>query len=141
MYQKYMDVQQKHENCVVAYRLRVFYEVFGDMAVKIADMCSLTFTSREVGLESRVAMVGFPFHMTDIYFKKILTYYPLVTVDGDNINCQYPNFNVDFETGELYDTQAKEVNQPMKPNDTSNEISNDIENKLKSIFNDMVVVR
>ena len=79
--------------------------------------------------------------MSDIYFKKILTYYPLVTVDGDNINRQYLNFNVDFETGELYDAQAKAVNQPMKPNDTSNEISNDIENKLKSIFNDMVVVR
>lgn len=141
MYQKYMDVQQNHENCVVAYRLGDFYEVFGDMAVKIADKCSLTLTSRDVGLESRVAMVGFPFHMSDIYFKKILTHYPLVTVDGDNINCQYPNFNVDFETGELYDTQAKAVNQPIKPNDTSNEISNDIENKLKSIFNDMVVVR
>ena len=141
MYQKYMDVQQKHENCVVAYRLGDFYEVFGDMAVKIADKCSLTLTSRDVGLENRVAMVGFPFHMSDIYFKKILTYYPLVTVDGEYINCQYPNFNVDFETGELYDTRAKAVNQPIKPNDTSNEISNDIENKLKSIFNDMVVVR
>ena len=77
MYQKYMDVQQKHENCVVAYRLGDFYEVFGDMAVKIADKCNLTLTSRDVGLESRVAMVGFPFHISDIYFKKILTHYPV----------------------------------------------------------------
>ena len=85
VYQKYLDVQGKYPQAIVAMRLGDFYEVFGDNAKLLADELDLTLTGRDCGLESRVPMVGFPYHASDTYFKKILG-------NGQN---------VDLETGEI----------------------------------------
>ena len=72
IYQHYMACQQEHPEAVVAYRLGDFYEVFGQRAEEIADDLILTLTGRDCGLEEYVPMVGFPIHMAEIYFSKIL---------------------------------------------------------------------
>ena len=54
------------------YRLGDFYEVFGDDAVTLSDELGLTLTGRDVGLESRVPMIGFPYHAADNYLQKII---------------------------------------------------------------------
>ena len=66
MYRKYLDVQEKYPQAVIAMRLGDFYEVFGKNAEMLADELHLTLTGRDCGLESRVPMIGFPYHASDV---------------------------------------------------------------------------
>ena len=103
MYQKYLDVQGKYPQAVVAMRLGDFYEVFGKNAELLANELRLTLTGRDCGLESRVPMVGFPYHASDVYFGKILSNgHTLVVMENDDEVREFPaEQNVDLETGEI----------------------------------------
>ena len=61
-YRDYMLYQSERPTAVVALRLGDFYEVFGDNAVMLGNELELTITSRDVGLENRIPMIGFPYH-------------------------------------------------------------------------------
>ena len=65
VYRKYLDVQEKYPQAVIAMRLGDFYEVFGDNAKLLAEELPLTLTGRDCGLEERIPMVGFPYHASD----------------------------------------------------------------------------
>ena len=71
IWQKYQELQKKHSDRILLYRLGDFYEVFGDNAVTLSNELGLTLTGRDVGLESRVAMIGFPYHAENNYLRKI----------------------------------------------------------------------
>ena len=103
MYQEYLDVQGKYPHAVVAMRLGDFYEVFGKNAEVLASELPLTLTGRDCGLESRVPMVGFPYHASDVYFGKILSNgHTLVVMENDDEVRELPaEQNVDLETGEI----------------------------------------
>ena len=102
VYQKYLDVQGKYPQAVVAMRLGDFYEVFGDNAKLLADELDLTLTGRDCGLESRVPMVGFPYHVSDAYFDKIARNgHSIVLIENDGIRELPSAQNVDLETGEI----------------------------------------
>lgn len=102
IYQKYMDVQSKYPQAIIAMRLGDFYEVFGDNAKLLADELPLTLTGRDCGLESRVSMVGFPYHASDVYFDKIARNgHNVVLIENDGIRELPSAQNVDLETGEI----------------------------------------
>ena len=103
MYQKYLDVQGKYPHAVVAMRLGDFYEVFGKNAEMLADELHLTLTGRDCGLESRVPMIGFPYHTAEMYFGKSLSNgHTLVVIENDDEVREFPaEQNVDLETGEI----------------------------------------
>ena len=103
VYQKYLDVQGKYSQAIVAMRLGDFYEVFGDNAKLLAGELDLTLTGRDCGLESRVPMVGFPYHASDVYFGKILRNgYTLVVIENNDEIHELPSEqNIDLETGEI----------------------------------------
>ena len=103
MYQKYLDVQGKYPQAVIAMRLGDFYEVFGKNAEILASELPLTLTGRDCGLESRVPMVGFPYHTAEMYFGKILSNgHTLVVIENDDEVREFPaEQNVDWETGEI----------------------------------------
>ena len=102
VYQKYLDVQGKYPQAIVAMRLGDFYEVFGDNAKLLADELDLTLTGRDCGLESRVPMVGFPYHASDAYFDKIVRNgHNVVLIENDSIRELPSAQNVDLETGEI----------------------------------------
>ena len=103
MYQKYLDVQGKYPHAVVAMRLGDFYEVFGKNAEVLANKLPLTLTGRDCGLESRVPMVGFPYHASDVYFGKILSNgHTLVVIENDDeVRELLSTQGVDLETGEI----------------------------------------
>ena len=103
MYQKYLDVQEKYPHAVIAMRLGDFYEVFGKNAEMLANELPLTLTGRDCGLESRVPMVGFPYHTAEMYFGKILSNgHTLVVMENDDEVRELPaEQNVDLETGEI----------------------------------------
>ena len=52
-------------------------------AIKIANHLDLTLTSRDCGLNERIAMVGFPYHASDAYFRKIAEFSQLIVVEDD----------------------------------------------------------
>lgn len=103
MYRKYLDVQEKYPQAVIAMRLGDFYEVFGKNAELLANELPLTLTGRDCGLESRVPMIGFPYHASDVYFGKILSNgHTLVVIENDDEAREFPaEQNVDLETGEI----------------------------------------
>ena len=102
VYQKYLDVQNKYPQAIIAMRLGDFYEVFGDNAKLLADELPLTLTGRDCGLESRVPMVGFPYHASDMYLKKMLANgHNVVLIENDGIRELPSAQTVDPETGEI----------------------------------------
>ena len=83
LYEKYITYVNRHPDSVIAMRVGDFYEVFGKKATLIADKVGLTLTGRDLGLEQRIPMVGFPCHAAEAYFKKIRQSFSLVIVDDD----------------------------------------------------------
>ena len=124
MYQKYLDVQEKYPQAVVAMRLGDFYEVFGKNAEVLASELPLTLTGRDCGLESRVPMVGFPYHASDVYFGKILSNgHTLVVIENDDEVREFPaEQNVDLETGEiLSEEEMREFDGDMEEPDLADD--------------------
>lgn len=85
LYEKYKTYTDRYPDSVIAMRVGDFYEVFGKKATLIADKVGLTLTGRDLGLEQRIPMIGFPYHAAEAYFKKIRQSYSLVIVDGDEV--------------------------------------------------------
>ena len=90
LYAQYVDYQDSYPDTIIAMRIGDFYEVLGDDAVEIAKRFDLTLTSRDVGLESRVPLVGFPYHAAENYFNKIAAFKMVVTIEGDGEVRGYP---------------------------------------------------
>ena len=72
MMQHYLDLKEKHKDCVLFYRLGDFYEMFFDDAVKVSKILDLTLTGRDCGLEQRAPMCGIPYHAVDTYVAKLV---------------------------------------------------------------------
>ena len=107
LYQRYLHHQQELPNTVVAMRVGDFFEVFGDAAVTVANELEMTLTSRDFGLPERVKMVGFPFHVEEVYREKIRAFANIAVIDGEKINFYTQikplPYKVDLETGEVLD--------------------------------------
>ena len=103
LYQQYIELQKKYPDCIVAYRLGDFYEIFGDNAVTVANALDLTLTGRDCGLESRVPMVGFPYHASDVYIGKLVDkgYKVAVAESLSEIRTVSDEREIDEETGEV----------------------------------------
>ena len=83
LYQKYMYFQNQNPQAVIAYRLGDFFEIFGDNAIKVSNRLELILTGRDFGLIERIPMIGFPYHASDTYFRKIAEFAPLIVVEDD----------------------------------------------------------
>ena len=118
IYKTYMSIQNKYPDCIIAYRLGDFYEVFGDNAKILADKLDLTLTGRDCGLESRVPMVGFPYHIAEAYITKALQHGLKIALAEslENIKTYYQadgtKQTVDLETGEIIQ-QKTEADEPV----------------------------
>lgn len=69
-YRNYLKLQEQYPDCIVAYRVGDFYEVFGERAELLSETLGLMLTSRDCGLNERVPMVGFPYHAAANYISK-----------------------------------------------------------------------
>ena len=81
LFQEYSKFVDEYPGCAIAYRVGDFYEVFGKNAVAIANEIDLTLTSRELGLDKRLPMIGFPYHCAERYFEEISKKHKLVIVE------------------------------------------------------------
>lgn len=59
-YSQYVELKDSYPDCIILIRLGDFYEAFNDDAQTLSDELNLTLTGRDVGLESRVPIIGFP---------------------------------------------------------------------------------
>ena len=121
LYQSYMRVQEQYPDSIIAYRLGDFYEIFGDNAQLVADELDLTLTGRDCGLDERVPMVGFPYHASDMYFRRISEFHDVVIVDDDKTEILKRRKSIDRETGvitdtaDITDTDDDPIDDPFSP--------------------------
>lgn len=103
LYQQYIELQNRYPDFIVAYRIGDFYEIFGDSAVTVSNVLDLTLTGRDCGLESRVPMVGFPYHVSDNYISKLVEkgYKVAVAETLSDIRKFEDEREIDEETGEI----------------------------------------
>ena len=150
MYRKYLEVQNRYPQAVIAMRLGDFYEVFGKNAEVLANELPLTLTGRDCGLESRVPMVGFPYHTAEMYFGKILSNgHTLVVMENDDEVRELPSAQgVDLETGEiLSEEEMREFDGDIQePKDLDDDIDTsafdkDALCKLDEMFGDKLTLR
>ena len=154
VYRKYMEVQDRYPQAVIAMRLGDFYEVFGKNAEVLANELPLTLTGRDCGLESRVPMVGFPYHTAEMYFGKIMSKgHTLVVMENDDEVRELPaKQEVDLETGEiLSEEEMREFDGDIEePQDIDDEPEDSFDTtafdktalcKLDAIFGDKLTLR
>ncbi len=150
VYRKYLDVQDRYPQAIIAMRLGDFYEVFGKNAEALANELPLTLTGRDCGLESRVPMVGFPYHTAETYFGKILSNgHTLVVMENDDEVRELPSAQgVDLETGEiLSEEEMREFHGDIEePKDLDDDIDaaafdKDALCKLDEMFGNKITVR
>ena len=67
---QYLEVKEKHPDCLIFFRVGDFYELFFDDAVKAARALDLTLTSRDKGKEDQVPMAGVPHHAVRQYVSR-----------------------------------------------------------------------
>ena len=109
LYQDYKLYQSERPTAVVALRLGDFYEVLGDNSVILGNELNLTITSRDVGLKERIPMVGFPYHVAENYFAKIVKKHNLYIIENERDTQFIPsllcmdNQLIDQDTGEIID--------------------------------------
>jgi hypothetical protein len=156
-YRDYMLYQSERPTAIVALRLGDFYEVFGDNAVVLGNELELTITSRDVGLESRVPMIGFPYHAAENYFAKIAKRHDLYIIETPYdtqfipcVNC-VDNRLIDEDTGEIlcedlteddmrkFDGDIEEPEEIYELEQTA--VDNEIINKLKAVFDNTLIMR
>ena len=150
VYRKYLDVQNRYPQAIIAMRLGDFYEVFGKNAEVLANELPLTLTGRDCGLESRVPMVGFPYHTAEMYFGKILSNgHTLVVMENDDEVRELPSAQgVNLETGEiLSEEKMREFDGDIEePKDLHDDIDasafdKDALCKLDEMFGDKITLR
>lgn len=125
-YRIYTKVQNQYPDSIVAYRLGDFYEFFDNSAKVASELCDLTLTGRDCGLENRVPMTGVPYHSADMYFKKILETHKLAVIESDSSIHTYPN-----ETDVINAGTGEVISEPQ----------DEIISKLKKILGDCFIVR
>ncbi|MDD2217651.1 MAG: DNA mismatch repair protein MutS, partial [Eubacteriales bacterium] len=72
MMQQYMEIKEKHKDCILFFRLGDFYEMFFDDAIIAVKELKLTLTGKSCGLEQRAPMCGVPFHSADTYIAALV---------------------------------------------------------------------
>lgn len=85
-YKIYHEQELTYPDIVVLTRVGDFYEAYNENAKKIANILNLILTSRDVGLENKVALAGFPVHVKEKYLEKLQKYYTVLTIENDEIN-------------------------------------------------------
>lgn len=109
-YSQYLETQKNYPNDIVIHRLGDFYEAFGESAITLSKELDLTLTGRNIGLDERLPMVGFPYHAADNYISKIRNNHSVVVIEQENVK-RLPQTvkttdgnTVEIETGEVLDS-------------------------------------
>lgn len=107
-YKIYHEQELTYPDIVVLTKVGDFYEAYNENAKRIANILNLILTSRDVGLENKVALAGFPVHIKDKYLEKLQKFYTILIIENDEINfyekteeksllqCETPTIDKDY---------------------------------------------
>ena len=117
IYTRYLKYVTEYPNAIVAMRVGDFYEILGKNSRLISQKLDLTLTSRDLGVGSKIPMVGFPYHRKDVYVQKIAAFSEVVVVESDDSVDFYtmakktePVYQVNAKTGEAKSITPDENN-------------------------------
>ena len=149
IWQKYQELQKEHSDRILLYRLGDFYEVFGDNAVTLSDELGLTITGRDFGLESRIPMIGFPYHAADNYLRKMAKKHKVAIAETKDDIRLLPEEEDDYD--DLTEEEMCKFDGDIEePKDIDDELGDNFDTsafdktalcKLNSIFGDKLTVR
>ena len=132
IYDRYLAVQKKYPDCLVAVRLGDFYEFFGEGAVTLANEYDFTLTSRDCGQKERVPMIGIPYHAMDAYVAKFIERHRIAIVEDLktwDVELRDAEMTVNANTGEVL-SENNPVDAPIQEDD-----ENDLDEIDRSAFN------
>jgi DNA mismatch repair protein MutS len=69
---QYMEVKNKHPDCLVLFRMGDFYETFYSDAKVASEVLGITLTGRGGKNGVKVPLAGIPYHALDSYLKKLV---------------------------------------------------------------------
>jgi DNA mismatch repair protein MutS len=75
MMRQYLQIKEKHSDCILFFRLGDFYEMFNDDARLASKELDLTLTTRDRAKENpedRVPMCGVPYHAAEAYISRLI---------------------------------------------------------------------
>ncbi len=74
MMRQYLDIKEKHPDCVLFFRLGDFYEMFSEDARLASKELDLTLTTRDRGKEKedQTPMCGVPYHSAESYIARLV---------------------------------------------------------------------
>ena len=75
MMRQYLDIKDRHQDCILFFRLGDFYEMFGDDARTASKELDLVLTSRDKTTENpeeRIPMCGVPYHSSETYIARLI---------------------------------------------------------------------
>ena len=132
----------------------VVSNVFGDNAVTVGNEIGLTITSRDVGLESRIPMIGFPYHAAEMYFAKIVKKHDLYIIESneekqfmEKLETVLSKLQDEEDFDELSEEEMREfdgdIEEPSfaKQEDPRQTDDSPLISKLKAMFGNMLEVR
>jgi len=71
MLKQYRSIKEKHQDCILFFRLGDFYEMFGPDALEASKILNITLTARNKGTVNETPMCGIPYHAADGYIAKL----------------------------------------------------------------------
>ncbi|HPF88881.1 MAG TPA: DNA mismatch repair protein MutS, partial [Candidatus Limiplasma sp.] len=72
MMQQYLNMKQKHPQCLLFFRVGDFYEMFFDDAKLASKELELVLTGKDCGLKERAPMCGVPHHAVNVYVQRLI---------------------------------------------------------------------
>ena len=75
MMRQYLDLKERHGDCILFFRLGDFYEMFGDDARTAAKELDLVLTTRDKSKDDpdeRIPMCGVPYHSAESYIARMI---------------------------------------------------------------------
>ena len=75
MKRQYYEIKEKHQDCLLFFRLGDFYEMFDEDAKLASRELDLALTTRDRGVENpdeRTPMCGVPYHSAEAYIARLI---------------------------------------------------------------------
>ena len=69
---QYNEIKRKYPDACLLFRVGVFYETFGEDAVRASKILGIVLTKRGAGSETETALAGFPHHSLNTYLPKLV---------------------------------------------------------------------
>lgn len=72
MMQQFLEIKEKHKDCLLFFRMGDFYELFFDDALKAAEALDIALTKRGQHNDQDIPMCGVPHHTSEIYLSRLI---------------------------------------------------------------------